>query len=148
MSPWTDTLCQQQQKYEEGWQSVWLQYTVWSAKCKKKWKHYQCPLTIFFLSKFSFIFRLVYSMLRLPAVMFSEWAVTALTIPWICMYSVLQELLKKQHNFVWCQPWLCYETQTIRRKFNTARYQGPIYNFILFVLHMLLLFLHNIDVKM
>lgn len=48
MSPWTDNLYQQQQKYEEGWQSVQLQYTVWNAKCKKNENINCVPLTSLF----------------------------------------------------------------------------------------------------
>ena len=55
----------------------------------RKMKTLSVSLNNFFLSEFSFIFRLVYSMLRLPVVMFSEWAVTALTIRWFCVYLVL-----------------------------------------------------------
>lgn len=61
MSPWTDNQCQQQQKYEEGWQSVWLQYTVWNAKRKKNENIIHVPLMTFF--HLSFIFKLAYIIL-------------------------------------------------------------------------------------
>lgn len=61
MSPWTDNQCQQQQKCEEGWQSVWLQYTVWNAKHKKNENIFYVSLMSFF--HLSFIFKLVYIIL-------------------------------------------------------------------------------------